>query len=142
MPILQISVTLENAPGVLSDVSERLGKQGINIGAISLADSSDTSTVRFICDDPEKAANVLKDAGYEIKRRQVLAVETPDHPGGLNAVLKPLAKAGVNVLYLYPYLRRAGDNAILIIRVDNAEKATEILKAEWISVLDEELYSI
>jgi len=107
-----------------------------------VSDSADMSNVRFICDDPDKAVRVLQDAGNLVKRRDVLAVETPDHPGGLSAVLKPLAKAGINVHYLYPYLRRAGDNAILILRVEEVEKATEILKGEWISVLEEEIYSI
>ena len=143
MPVVtQISVDLENVPGNLSAVSILLGKEGINIGAIMVAESSETSMIRFICDDPEKAYLVLKDAGYVVKKREVIAVETPDHPGGLSAMLKPLATAGINVHYLYPFLRRIGDNAILILRVDDSARAAEVLKNEWITVLDEKIYSI
>jgi hypothetical protein len=142
MAVQQLSVILDNLPGKLAHVSELLGKEGINIGAIFVSDSSDTSNIRFICDDPDKATRVLEGAGHTVLKRDVLAVETPDHPGGLSAVLKPLSTAGVNVHYLYPYLRRVRGNAILIFRVDNLERATEVLKSEWISILDQEIYSI
>ena len=90
MFIKQISVSLENTPGMLSNISELLGKEGVNIRAISVADTSDISTVRFIVDDPVKAVNILRGHGYATKETEVLAVECPDHPGGVNAVLKPL----------------------------------------------------
>ena len=90
MSIKQISVSLDNVPGALSNVSEILGDEGVNIRAISVADTADISTVRFVVDEPFKAVNILKTNGYAVKETDVLAVETPDHPGGLNAVLKPL----------------------------------------------------
>ena len=90
MPVKQISVSLENVPGKLSEMSDYLGENGINIIGISVADSADISGIRFVASDPGKAANVLKTHGYSIKITEVLAVEAPNHPGGLNAVLKPL----------------------------------------------------
>jgi hypothetical protein len=123
-------------------VSECLGKEGVNIRAISVADTSDISTVRFVVDDPVKAVNVLKSHGYSPKETEVIAVETPDHPGGLNAVLKPLREAQVNVLYLYPFLGRISDQAILIVGVDKIKEAQEVLQKNWVRVLDKEIYTL
>src|SRR4030043_171388 len=95
MPVKQISVSLENVPGKLSEMSDYLGENGINIIGISGADSADISGIRFVASDPEKAANVLKTHGYSIKITEVLAVEAPNHPGGLNAVLKRLKEIGI-----------------------------------------------
>ena len=106
MCVKQLSVSLENVPGKFLDVSERLGAEGINIRAISVADTSDMSTVRFVADDPQKTITVLKSKGYSVKETDVVAVEIPDHPGALQAVLKPLKQAEINVLYLYPYRTR------------------------------------
>lgn len=142
MCIKQLSVSLENVPGKLSEVSECLGKEGVNIRAISVADTSDISTVRFVVDDPVKAMNVLKSHGYSPKETDVIAVETPDHPGGLNAVLKPLREAQINVLYLYPFLGRVSDNAILIVGVDKIKEAREILQKNWVRVLGKEIYTL
>ena len=142
MCIKQLSVSLENVPGKLSEVSECLGKEGVNIRAISVADTSDISTVRFVADDPVKAMNVLKSRGYSPKETDVIAVETPDHPGGLNAVLKPLREAQINVLYLYPFLGRASDQAILIVGVDKIKEAQEVLQKNWVRVLGKEIYTL
>ena len=138
----QISISLENAPGILSNVSEIMGNEGVNIRAISVADTADISTVRFVVDDPQKALNILKTNGYSVKETDVLAVETPDHPGGLNAVLRPLKNANINVHYLYPYLGRVSDQAIVILGVDKTEEAEKILKQNWVHTLGEEIYSL
>jgi len=142
MFIKQISISLENVPGILSNVSEIMGDEGVNIRAISVADTADISTVRFVVDDPQKAINILKTNGYSVKETDVLAVETPDHPGGLNAVLRPLKNANVNVHYLYPYLGRVSDQAIVILGVDKTEEAEKILKQNWVHTLGEEIYSL
>lgn len=142
MFIKQISVSLNNVPGALSNVSELLGDEGVNIRAISVADTADISTVRFVVDAPVKAINILKTNGYGVKETDVLAVETPDHPGGLNAVLKPLKDARINVHYLYPYLGRSSDQAIVILGVDRTEEAEKILRENWVHTLGEELYNL
>lgn len=99
MPVSQISVSLDNVPGKFLSVSECLGFEGINIRAISVADTSDMSTVRLVTDDPKKTLDVLKSHGYSTKEADVIAVEVPDHPGGLQAILRPLKTANINVLY-------------------------------------------
>jgi hypothetical protein len=143
MCLKQISISLENAPGQFLAVSEYLGAEGINIRAISVADTSDVSTVRFATDNPEKTANVLKSHGYAVKETDVLAVEVPDHPGGLQAVLKPLKAANINVHYLYPYLGRGeSGQPIIIVGVDKTEKALEVLKKNWVHTFGKEIYSL
>lgn len=138
MPVKQISVSLENVPGKLSEMSEYLGENGINIVAVSVVDASDVSAIRFVASNPEKAANVLRTHGYSIKITDVLAVEAPNHPGGLNAVLKPLKEVGINVNYLYTCMGR-GEKTVLIVGVDKMEEAIQVLKRNWVHMYDEEL---
>ncbi len=142
MSIKQLSVSLANVPGSFSAVSELLGREGVNIRAISVADTSDVSTVRFVVDDHEKARNILTGGGYDPREIDVLAVEIPDHPGSVNAVLKPLKAAGVNVHYLYPHLGRIDDNAIVILGVDKTEEAQQALADNWVKTLGREVYNV
>ncbi len=142
MAIIQLSISLDNTPGALYSVSEILGREGVNIRAISVADTSDISTVRFLVDDPEKAKNILKAQGYAPRETEVLAVETPDHPGGLLAVLRPLKQAGINVHYLYPHLGRVSNNAIVILGVDRTADARKVLEGNWVHTLGKEVYTI
>ncbi len=143
MCVKQISVSLENMPGKFLDVSICLGTEGINIRAISVADTSDMSTVRFVADDPEKTANVLRSHGYSVRETDVIAVEVPDHPGGLQAVLKPLKEANINVLYFYPYLGRGkSGQPVVIIGVDKTEEAIAVLNKNWVHTFGKEIYAL
>jgi hypothetical protein len=143
MAIKQVSITLENVPGSLMDVSERLGIEGINIRAISVAEADKTSAVRFVTDNPAKTVNVLRSHGYAVVETEVIAVEVPDHPGGLLAVLKPLKAAKINVLYLYPFLGRGeSDQAIVIIAVDKTQEAVSVLKKNWVRTFGREIYAL
>ena len=143
MSVVQISVSLENSPGKFLAISEFLGVEGINIRAISVADTSDISTVRFVTDDPKKTINVLKSHGYSLKETEVIAIEVPDHPGGLQAVLKPLKAADINVLYLYTYLGRGeSGQPIVIIGVNKTSEATEVLKKNWVHTFGKEIYTL
>ena len=142
MFVKQLSISLENIPGMLSNISEILGKEGVNIRAISVADTSDISTVRFVVDDPAKAVNILKSHNHSVKETDVLAVEAPDHPGGLNAVLQPIKAAGINVLYLYPFLGRGNDKAIIIVGVDRIEETDKVLQQNWVHTIGKEIYNM
>jgi len=143
MGVRQISLSLENVPGKFLEVSEYLATEGINIRAISVADTSDISTVRFVTDDPQKTINVLKSHGYAVKETDVIAVEVPDHPGGLRAVLKPLKAANINVLYFYPYLGRGeSGQPIVILGVDKTRKAVEVLQESWVRTFGKEIYAL
>ncbi len=143
MSVIQISVSLENVPGKLLSISEFLGTEGLNIRAISVADTSDISTVRFVTDNPPKTVNVLKSHGYATKETEVIAVEVPDHPGGLLAVLKPLRAADINVLYLYPYLGRGeSGQPIVIIGVNKTQDAVDVLTKSWVKTFGKEIYAL
>jgi len=141
MPVNQISLSLENVPGKLSEVSEYLGGNGVNIIALSVAESTEISAVRFVANDPVKAVNVLESHGFTVKVKEVLAVEAPNHPGGLNALLKPLKEADININYLYTCLGR-GENTVLIVDVDKMDLAIKVLKKNWVHMLNEELYAM
>ena len=143
MCVKQISISLGNKPGQFLAVSECLGNEGINIRAISVADTSDISTVRFVTDNPEKTSNVLKSHSYSIKETDVVAVEVPDHPGGLRAVLKPLRDNGINVTYLYPYLGRGeSGQPVVILGVDKIQEAISVLQKNWVKTFGKEIYTL
>ncbi|MFC2046664.1 ACT domain-containing protein [Chloroflexota bacterium] len=143
MSVTQISISLENVPGKFLEISEILRAEGINIRAISVADTADISTVRFVTDNTKKTASVLRSYGYALKETNVIAVEVPDHPGGIQALLKPLKKANINVTYFYPYLGRgASGQPIVIVGVDRTEEAIEVLKDNWVYTFGEEIYSL
>ena len=143
MSVKQISISLENVPGKFLEVSELLGAEGINIRAISVADTADISTVRFVTDNPEKTANVLRSHNYAVKETEVIAVEVPDHPGGLRAVLKPLRETNINVTYFYPYLGRGeSGQPIVIVGVDKTDEAIEVLKRNWVHTFGKEIYAL
>ena len=137
--VKQIDLWLENKPGTLSEVSELLGVNGINIIAFYVATEKDEGILHFVANDPGKAINVLKTAGYRIETKDVIACETPHHTGGLNAVLKPLKRANINVDYIYPCIG-TGDITVLTLGVGPVEKALKVIEDNWIRVLGEELY--
>jgi hypothetical protein len=143
MSVMQISVSIDNVPGKFLAISEYLGAEGINIRAITVADTSDISTVRFVTDDPKKTVTVLNSHGFTTKEIDVLAVEVPDHPGGLQAILRPLKAAAINVHYFYPFLGRGeSGQPIVIIGVDRTDEAAAILKKNWVTTFDKEIYSL
>lgn len=139
--VQEIDLMLKNEPGQLSQISELLGSNGINIIAIHVSQHEGEGKLRFVANDPKKAFNVLKTAGYELTTHEVIACETPHHPGGLNAVLKPLKAAGINVDYIYPCIS-TGNITVLILGIGPVEEAVKILEDNWIRVMGQQLYSI
>jgi hypothetical protein len=146
MPVKEIEVTLKNEPGELSLVSEILGSNGIDIIAFYVSTKGKQGSLRFVANDPDRASTVLKARGYRLRAAEVVACETPHHPGGLNSILKPLKKQDINVDYLYPCLVRMGTEgtAILILGVADRdrERTLNVLKENWIKVLNEEVYRL
>jgi hypothetical protein len=146
MPVKEINLVLRNEPGQLSLVSDILGSNGVNIIAFYVSTEGDKGSLRFVANDPERAATVLKARSYRVRVEEVIACETPNHPGGLNSVLKPLKKEHVNVDYIYPCLSRLGTeaNAILILGVAgrDRDRTIHVLKENWIRLVDEELYRL
>ena len=135
MKVEQISVFLENRPGGLEQVTGILKDAGINIRTLTLADTSDFGILRMIVNDVEKTVSVLKEQGLRVSRTIVVAVEVPDRPGGLHGILQVVAKSGINVEYLYAFVERSGENAVMIFRFDAPDKAIEVLKQNGLTVL-------
>jgi hypothetical protein len=135
MKVEQISIFLENKPGGLEDVTRLLKDAGINIRTLSLADTTDFGILRLILNDVEKASRVLKENGLRFSRTTVVAVEVPDRPGGLHEILAVLTKNGINVEYLYAFVERSGQNAVIIFRFDAPEAAIEVLQKNGLTVL-------
>jgi hypothetical protein len=143
MKVEQISIFIENKSGRLAEVSRVLGDAGVNIRALSLADTSDFGILRLIVNDREKAILVLKEKGFTVSKTEVVAVEVPDQPGGLASILQVLDSELINVEYMYAFVERCGDNAVIIFRFDETEKAINTLTAKGFNVLaGEHLYGM
>ncbi len=143
MKVKQISVFLENKSGRLAEVTRALGNNDINIRALSIADTTDFGILRLIVNKPEMANSILKKEGFMVSETQVIAVEVPDHPGGLADVLSELGEAGVNIEYLYAFIGRSARNALVVFRVEDCDGAVLALKKKNIRVLGgEEVYSL
>ena len=123
MKVEQISIFIENKSGRLAEVARILGEAGVNIRALSLADTSDFGILRLIVNDVEKAKTVLKEKGFTVSKTEVIAVEVPDRPGGLAAILQVLDTDRINVEYMYAFVERCGENAVIIFRFDETHKA-------------------
>jgi hypothetical protein len=114
----------------------------INIRSLSLADTSDFGILRLIVNDTNKALKVLNDNGLRVSRTSVVAVEVPDRPGGLHSILAVLAQHGINVEYLYAFIEKSGENAVIIFRFDSPDDAVDVLLKNGFTVLPgERLYS-
>lgn len=134
MWVKQISVFLENKSGRLAAVTRVLGENGINIRALSIADTSDFGILRLIVDDPPRAYAVLKEAGFTVSVTDVMAVEIPDTPGGLADVLDILGRAGANIEYLYAFVSKSAGNALVLFKVEDVETAARALQEKGITV--------
>ncbi|HUH66886.1 MAG TPA: ACT domain-containing protein [Syntrophales bacterium] len=142
MKVEQISIFLENKPGALESVTRILKDEGINIRSLSLADTSDFGILRLIVNDANKALRVLNENGLRVSRTSVVAVEVPDRPGGLHSILAVLAENGINVEYLYAFIEKSGENAVIIFRFDSPDDAIAALQKSGFAVLPgEKLYS-
>jgi len=143
MKVEQISIFLENRAGRLSEVTRVLSESGVNIRALSLADTSDFGILRLIVSDFDKAKKVLKEHGFTVGRTTVVAVEVEDKPGGLHNILNLLSGQGINVEYMYAFVQQSGHNAVLIFRFDRTDEAIDILQKHGLKIVPgEDLYKI
>ena len=136
MRVEQISVFLENKAGRLAEVTSILSEAGINIRALSLADTSDFGVLRMIVDDNQRAVETLKNRGFTIGETDVAAVEVEDRPGGLHKILEILNESQVNVEYMYAFAPYSGDKAVMIFRFDNIDEAVKILSKNGVNVIN------
>jgi hypothetical protein len=138
MKITQLSVYLDNRAGVLANLTEYLGAEGINIRALSVAESRDFGVIRMIVPDPSRVAELLSKKGYNLQKVEVLALRVADEPGGLGKALRTLVDENINVEYLYTFLDKSGGQAVVILRVDNLDFAGAILVKNGFKLLSQD----
>lgn len=127
MIVRQLSVFLENKPGRLCAATDALAREGINLSALTLADTSEFGILRLLVDQPDRAKEILTEHGVTVRLTDVLAVAMDDAPGGAVGILHLLSEAGLNIEYMYACVGRASGKAIMVIRTDDIESAANIL---------------
>ncbi|MEE4240873.1 MAG: ACT domain-containing protein [Desulfopila sp.] len=135
MKVEQIAIFLENKSGRLSEITRVLAENGINIRSLSLADTADFGILRLIVDKVEEAERVLKTEGFTVGKTNVIAVEVPDKVGGLASVLKVIEEADLNVEYMYAFVNKSGENAVMIFRFEEVDQAVKVLLDQGITIL-------
>jgi hypothetical protein len=141
MIVQQLSVFVENKPGKLVDVIEALGQAGIDLRALSIAETADYGILRVIVNKPAAATRLLQDGGYIVRLTDVLAVSISDAPGSLGKVLRILSDGGVSVEYAYAFVGHETGRAFVIIRVEDMQKAADILTSKGVAIAaSDEIY--
>jgi len=138
MYVQQISVFIENRPGKLKAFAKLLGENGIDLVALCIADTTNFGILRCIVCDLEKAVEVINGAGYTAHVTDVLGVSVPDVPGGMARAIAIMTDAGISIEYVYSFVRGAGNNALLIFRVDKLELAAEVLMKNGVAMISQE----
>jgi len=143
MKLKQISVFLENRKGRLWEALDALAKAEINIRALSIADTSEFGILRLIVPDPDRAMKILVKGSFTVRENNVVAIEVGDRPGGLANALKVLSDADINVEYLYAFVQKSGEKAVVVLRTENTDAGIKALKAGGISILSaEQVYAL
>ena len=138
MKLKQISVFLENRKGRLWKALNILSNANINIRALSIADTSEFGILRMVVPETEKAKEILETSNFVVKVNEVIAVGVPDVPGGLESILEVLNKKDVNVEYLYAFVEKKGEKAVVVIRTEDIEAGLDALKDGGITILSAE----
>ena len=138
MAVKQISIFVENKEGRIKKAIDTLAKENINIRALSIADTSKYGILRLIVSDNEKAIKALEKDGFIVKENDVLILAVPDRPNGLNSTLAVFDEKGINLEYLYAFVSSKTDEAIVVMRLEDMEKAIEALEANNIKILETE----
>ena len=134
----QLSVFLENKPGALNAPCLLLAKAGINIETFSLADTREFGILRLVVQDTDKARRLLQKHGFAVKVTEVVALEVPDRPGGLTAILEALEGTGINLEYAYAFTTKLKGHGLLLFRFSDPDAAIQALKARQINALSSE----
>ncbi len=136
--IKQISVFVENKKGRLAKITEVLGQGGVDLIALSIADTTNFGIMRCIVSDPDKAISLLKNNGFTASTTEVIVAEVTDKPGGLAEVLKLLDQADISVEYLYSFVRTPNENALILFRVEEIDAAMNALQKGGVKLLSEQ----
>ena len=137
MKITQISVFLENRKGRLSDVCSLLGSNGVNIRALTIAETESFGVLRIVVDKSDAAIKLLRENQFVANFTDVVAIEVPDQPGGLASVLKVFADNDVNIEYMYGFVEKFSDKALLVMRFEDTDFAQQILAKHNVPVVTE-----
>jgi len=135
MKLTQLSVFLENRPGHLSNVCGALSAAHLNIAALTMADTREFGILRLILREWKQAREALEAAGFVVNTTDVVALEVPDRPGGLESILKQADAVGLSVEYMYAFAIKQGENARIVIRFDDMQRAVEVLESTGITFL-------
>ncbi|OFV66848.1 MAG: ACT domain-containing protein [Candidatus Syntrophoarchaeum butanivorans] len=134
--IKQISVFVENKPGMLARIAKVLSEDGIEIRAFTIAESGDFGIVRLVVDDHERAYFLLFDAGFTVSSQDVIGIEMESTTDALYRIASALGDGGVNIAYAYAFTN-APRRTLLIIRVDNNNLALDLLKRVGIETVSQ-----
>jgi hypothetical protein len=135
MMVKQISVFLENKSGRLAEVTKILGANNIDISALSIADTTDFGILRLIVNKPEEAESILKQNGLTVSCTSVIAIAVEDEPGGLASALEVFEKEAIGIEYMYAFVGKSENEAMVILRVEDAARAITLLENKKIKVL-------
>lgn len=135
MQIKQLSVFIENKSGRLAEITETLARAGVDIRAISIADTSDFGILRLIVDDPERAVEALRKENMTVSLTTVIAIGIPDRPGEFAKAMRVLADANVGIEYMYAFISRDRNKAYVLLRVDDNDYAVKTLQEASIELL-------
>ena len=139
MSIKQISVFLENKPGMLKEMTSVLAANHIDMRALSIAETKDFGIARLVVDDAFQAVNILKDANFVASLTSVLAVAVPDEPGGLDTLLSYFSDAQVNIEYMYAFIGgKEVKHAYMIFRVADTKAAEARLAGKGLRLMTQE----
>ena len=138
MSVKQISIFVENKEGRIKKAINTLGQEKINIRALSIADTTKQGILRLIVSDNEKAIAALEKDGFIVKENEVIILAVPDEPNGLNSTLAVFDEKGINLEYLYAFVSSKTDEAIVVMRLENMEKAIDALKDSNVKILETE----
>ncbi len=138
MKLKQISIFLENKEGRLKKAISILSQANTNIRALSIADTSEFGILRLIVPEPEKAQEKLEENNFVVKVNEVIAVEVPDQPGGLDSILSILYGSQINVEYLYAFVEKNEDKAIVVIKTENIDEGIAALEESNIKIMSAE----
>ena len=142
MKLKQIAISIENSPGRLYEVTNALGKAGINLKALNLVDTGLFGQLRLLVSDIATTRHILMEMQMPAQVNEVVAVEIEDKPGSLAAMLKPLMEAKVNVVYTYALVGFSAGRAVMIFRFSDNDRAIEILQENGITLLDAKAFGI
>jgi hypothetical protein len=133
MSVKQLSIFLENKSGRLTEVLETLGKEKINIAALSIADTSEYGILRLIVSNPIEALNLLKAKDFSVNLTDVITIETPPEAGSFAKVLKNFSEENISIEYMYAFAYH--EKGVIVMRTDDRQKAFQVIEKKNMRVV-------